>query len=459
MQTRSIRFRITALASVAVAVVLIAGGAALVLLQRNALIDGLDENLTQRADDIVGLIESGNVPSELAAGTDEGFAQLVGLDGEVLVSTPSLSGDPALPLEPPSDSGDAFSTIEVPEVDDDLFRVLTRSVPEVGILHVGTTYDVVAESAATLISALAWIIPLLVLALAGLVWWLVGGTLRPVEDIRVEVAEIEATDLGRRVPQPGTDDEIDRLAATMNEMLSRLETSVERQQRFVADASHELRSPLTRLRSELEVDMAEAAHAQQRAVLRGLLEEVLGMQVMVEDLLFLARSDAGQASIGFQSVDLDDLVLEEAKRIQSHQRVEVDLSAVSGAQVIGDRSQLVRAIRNLMDNAERHAASRMELSLQESDDEAVLVVADDGPGIPDQEAGRIFERFTRLDEARTAGAGGTGLGLAISREIVERHQGCFDPASRPTEAEPDSSCGSPSPADPVQVGFRLRTAA
>ena len=209
----------------------------------------------------------------------------------------------------------------------------------------------------------------------------------------------------------------------MNEMLSRLEASVRRQQRFVADASHELRSPLTRLRSELEVDMAEAGHAQQRGVLRGLLEEVLWMQAMVEDLLFLARSDARQAAGAFSRVDLDDLVLSEAKRIQSHQRVEVDLSAVSAAQVIGDPGQLTRAIRNLIDNAERHAASRVELSLQESGEDAVLVVADDGPGIPDREADRIFERFTRLDEARTAGAGGTGLGLAISREIVERHQG------------------------------------
>jgi signal transduction histidine kinase len=423
MQTRSIRFRITALASVVVAVVLVAGGAALVLLQRNALINGLDEGLTQRADDIVALIEAGNLPEDLAAGSDEGFAQLVAEDGEVLISTPGLRGEPALPFEPPFDSEEAFQTTAVPQVDDDMFRVLNRTVPDVGVLRVGTTYDVVAESAATLINALAWIIPILVLTLAVLIWWLVGGTLRPVEDIRLEVAEIEANDLGRRVLQPGTKDEIDRLAATMNDMLARLETSVGRQQRFVADASHELRSPLTRLRSELEVDMAEVAHAGQRAVLRGLLDEVLGMQVMVEDLLYLARSDAGQASASFRSVDLDDLVLEEAKRIQSHQRVEVDLSAVSGAQVSGDRGQLIRAIRNLMDNAERHAASRVELSLQESGEDALLVVADDGPGIPSQEATRIFERFTRLDEARTTGAGGTGLGLAISREIVERHQG------------------------------------
>lgn len=423
MQLRSIRFRITALASVAVAIVLTAGGVALLLLQRSNLINGLDEGLTRRADDIVALVVTGDLPQDLAAGPTENFAQLVGLDGEVLVSTPSLTGDPALLFDPPPGQGDTFSTIAVQEVDDDLFRVLTRPVPEVGILHVGTTYDVVAESAATLINALAWIIPVLVLALGALVWWLVGSTLRPVEDIRMEVAEIGATDLARRVPRPGTNDEIDRLAATMNEMLSRLETSLSRQQRFVADASHELRSPLTRLRSELEVDMAGATNAHQRAVLTRLLGEVLGMQAMAEDLLFLARSDAGQAEGAHSPVDLDDLVLSEAKRIQSHQRVDVDLSAVSGAQVIGDPGQLTRVIRNLLDNAEQHAVRRVELSLQESGEDAVLVVADDGPGIPKQEADRIFERFTRLDDARTAGTGGTGLGLAISREIAENHQG------------------------------------
>jgi signal transduction histidine kinase len=423
VQTRSIRFRITAIATLAVAVVLLVGGVALVLLQRNRLIQSLDETLAQRADDIVTLIETGPLPQVLAAGADEGFAQLVASDGEVLAFTPSLTADEPLPIDVPADSGDIVQTIEVPQVDDDLFRVLTRSIPGTGTLHVGTTYDVVAESTVALVGALAWIIPLLVFAIGGVVWWLVGGTLRPVEEIRAEVAEIGATDLGRRVPRPGTEDEIDRLAETMNEMLGRLETSVERQQRFVADASHELRSPLTRLRSELEVDLAVDSDPGQRATLESLLDEVIGMQAIVEDLLFLARSDAGQAGRDFHELDLDDLVLAEARRIQSRQQVTVDVSAVSGAQVRGDTGQLTRAIRNLMDNAERHAAGRIGLSLSELGEDAVLVVTDDGPGIPDSDASRIFERFTRVDEARTAGAGGTGLGLAISREIVERHDG------------------------------------
>lgn len=423
MRPGSIRFRITAIATLGVAVVLIAGGAALVLLQRNVLVTSLDEALTQRADDIVALVETGGVfPDELAGSANEGFAQLVGSDGQVVVSTPNLTGSPALVIGEP-ELGDAFYTATVPAVDDDVFRVLVRQIPDIGFLYVGTTNDVIAESGAALIAAMAWIIPVLVVALGTFVWWLVGGTLQPVEHMRLEVAEIGATDLGRRVPRPGTNDEIDRLAATMNGMLERLEMSIGRQQRFVADASHELRGPLTRLRAELEVDLAESTDPAQLAVLGGLLEEVVGLQHMVEDLLFLAREDAGHGPAVFTGVDLDDLVLKEARRIQSHQRVEVDLSAVSAAHVSGDAGQLARAIRNILDNAERHAKARINLSLDESDGAAILVVGDDGLGISYQDSERVFERFTRLDEARTAGAGGSGLGLAISKEIVERHSG------------------------------------
>ena len=430
MKSRSIRFRITAIATLGVAMVLIAGGAALVLLQRNALIASLNQTIAQRADDIVALAESGGVlPDELAASADEGFAQLVGSSGAVLVSTPNLSNRPALALEVDPGSSESLRTIAVPEVDDDMFRVLSRQVPGVGLLHVGTTYDVVAESTAALTRALVLIFPLVVAAVAAIVWWLVGKTLHPVEIMRMEVAEIGATDLGRRVPRPGTRDEIDRLAVTMNGMLARLETSIGRQQIFVADASHELRGPLTRMRAELEVDLADSADLAQRSILEGLLEEVVGLQHLVEDLLFLARADAGAAPNAFRSLDLDDLVLGEARRIQSRHRVEVDLSAVSGAHVMGDAGQLTRAIGNILDNAERHAKTRINLSLDESEGAAILVIGDDGPGISDDDSERVFERFTRLDEARSSEAGGSGLGLAISREIIERHDGSVNPSS------------------------------
>jgi signal transduction histidine kinase len=244
-----------------------------------------------------------------------------------------------------------------------------------------------------------------------------------VEAIRAEVAAISGSELDRRVPIPPGEDEITSLAATMNEMLDRLERAAERQQRFVADASHELRSPLTRIRSELEVDLADPAGADLEATHRSVLEEAAALELLVDDLLHLARSDAGHQHLQLAAVDLDDLVLREASRLRTETPLTVDTSAVSAAQVQGDRAQLGRVIRNLGDNAARHARSAISVTLGERDGEAVLTISDDGPGIAPTEAPRIFERFTRTDEARSRGVGGTGLGLAIVKDIVERHHG------------------------------------
>jgi len=420
MKLAGIRFRITAVASLVVALVLIAAGAALVVLQRNALLTSIDQNLTQRADDIEVLLREDDRPGEFAAGPGEGFVQLVDADGAILASSGNIAEDPALSLGF-SQSGDTIRNADGLPADDDTFRVLSRPLAG-GVLHVATTVDTVEESTTALVGALALTIPAVVVILGGVVWWLVGRTLRPVESIRSEVAVIGSTELDRRVPRPETDDEIDRLAATMNEMLERLESAAERQQRFVADASHELRSPLTRLRGELELDIA-ASEDEEEARLRSLLNEVIAMQDMVDDLLYLAQADAGAIDRDRVPLDLDDLVLREGARVQANGRVDVDLSKVSGAHVVGDRSQLGRAVKNLFGNAERHAAHRVIVALDEHDGSAVLAVHDDGPGIPSPEAERIFERFGRLDQARSTDTGGTGLGLAIAREIVDRHGG------------------------------------
>ncbi len=424
---RTIRFRITTVATVAVAVVLIVAGLGLILFQRSALTGSVDQNLTQRADDLRALLQGGSsLPEGFVPTAREGFTQLVGPNGVVLVSSPNLAGAPPLPLDAPAESGDSIQTVSGLAVDDDSFRVLSRRLPGLGVLHVGATIDVVSEAATALATALLVIIPIVVAALAGLVWWLVGRTLDPVEEMRSEVAAISSTDLHRRVPRPDTGDEIDRLADTMNEMLSRLEGSVALQRRFVADASHELRSPLTRLRSQLEVELTHHADPRWTTALQSLLDDVVGMQEVVEDLLYLARSDEGHIALVTQPVDLDDLVVAEARRIQAVGRVEVDLTAVSGAHVVGNLGQLSRAVRNLLDNAARHATSRITLSLGESTGTAVLTIADDGPGIARTDRERIFERFSRLDEARSADAGGSGLGLAIARDIVVHHGGTLD---------------------------------
>jgi signal transduction histidine kinase len=250
--------------------------------------------------------------------------------------------------------------------------------------------------------------------------------------MRAQMAEITASNLGGRIPEPGTGDEIDRLARTMNETLARVEDAVRQQQRFVADASHELRSPLTRIRTELEVDLAQpGGDADPTATERSVLVETIGLQRLVDDLLHLARSDADATEIVGVSVDLDDIVLGETRRLVERGEVNVDSRRVSAANVTGVPSQLTRAVQNLLDNAERHASTTVTITLSETDGVARLTVSDDGAGIPEDKRNEVFERFTRLDEARTRDAGGTGLGLAITRDIVERHGGTIRLADGP----------------------------
>jgi signal transduction histidine kinase len=291
------------------------------------------------------------------------------------------------------------------------------------MLNVGASMEDVNEVTTRLAASLAVAFPVVLALLAGLVWVLVGRTLAPVESIRAEVAALGATDLHRRVPEPGRDDEIGRLARTMNAMLDRLEESARRQRQFVADASHELRSPLTRIRTDIEVDLAHPADADLEATHRRVLDETADLERLINDLLALARADDGLEPVARETVDVDELVLRQARRIRELGQVEIDTTGVSGAQVQGDPRQLARAIGNLIDNAARHAARTVTVALAEHRDRAVLTVADDGPGIPADQRERIFERFTRVDDARTPGVGGTGLGLAITRDIVQRHDG------------------------------------
>ncbi len=411
----------TAAAAAIVVMVLVGAGVAVTALQRSALTASIDQTLRLRADDIVALVESDVIPNELSQGPIEGFVQLVDPEGFVLAATSNLSGaGPILAVTPPT-GVDSIVTVGGLPVDDDAFRVLSRRLPA-GTLYVGTTYDVVEEAASSLVTALGIIIPIAVVILAGLVWWSVGTTLRPVDDITSEVAMIGSSDLHRRVPQSGSGDEIARLAGTMNSMLERIEGAVTRQQQFVADASHELRSPLTRIRTELDVALAGPVD-EPRETLRSLLEEVEQLQSLTGNLLFAARLDAGGDMLANAPVDIDHLVTRETEGLRLGGRVALDLSGVTGVQVRGDRGGLARIVRNLVENAGRHASGNVTVRLWREGDWAHLSVADDGPGVPADRAERIFERFGRVDDARSADAGGTGLGLAIARDIAERHGG------------------------------------
>ena len=421
MSTRSVRFRVTVLAAAIVAALLVAVAVLLVVVQHRALAAAVDDGLRRRADDLAAVVAE-TLPDTLSGTDDDNAAQIVTPSGEVLVSSINLGvGQPIAP-----DPGEREVIVERALTEpDDTFRVLSRSATAAEgrlIIHVATAADEISDSVDILRNSLLVLVPLAVALLAAAIWWLVGKALDPVEAIRTEVTAISETDLDRRVPVPDTDDEISRLALTMNLMLDRLEDGVSRLQRFVADASHELRSPLTRMRTELEVDLANPDRANPLATHRSVLDEVNAMQRLVDELLYLARADAGQQLVRTERVDLDDLLLSEADRLGATE-LSVDISSVSAGQVLGDRAQLVRAIQNLVDNATRHAATAVTFDLREDEAGVLLAVSDDGPGIPPDQAEHVFERFARVDEGRSRDEGGSGVGLAIVRDIVERHGG------------------------------------
>lgn len=424
----TIRFRVTALATLAVLMVLVVTGVVLVSSQRRTLTSNVDEGLVQGAANVEAALRGGT-PSVLTGFADEDTAaQAVSADGRVLASTANLAGRGPIGSVPIGARSTVRTVHDLPQ-DPAAFRMLSRradtSLGPLVVLVAAPLGDVNA-SVETLARSLVLAVPLVAALLGALVWVLVGRTLHPVETIRAEVARIGGSDLHRRVPEPGTGDEIDRLAQTMNSMLDRTEEAARRQQQFVADASHELRSPLTRMRTELEVDLACPGEADPMATHRSVLDETIGLQQLIEDLLHLAKSDAGTAPRALRSVDLDDIVLSCAASLRAHGQVTVDTTDVGPARVAGDAQQLHRAVTNLVDNANRHARACVTLSLVEHGDGVVMSVSDDGPGIPVSAHELVFARFTRLDEARNASSGGTGLGLAITRDIVERHGGTIN---------------------------------
>jgi signal transduction histidine kinase len=270
---------------------------------------------------------------------------------------------------------------------------------------------------------LAFFIPLAVVLTALVAWLAAGRALRPVEAIRRELGEVSGSQLGRRVPVPPSGDEVARLAVTTNTTLERLQHAHEQQERFVADASHELRSPLANLRAGLEVALKHTDRVDWPAVARRSLLDVQRLQRITADLLQLAADPAG-TSAPTEVVDLADVVAEQVAEYAVGPGGPAVRSIVDGpARVPGEPVQLERLLRNLLDNAVRHAHSSVTVHLGRTADEVVLEVADDGPGIPVLDRERVFDRFARLDDARARDAGGSGLGLTLARDIATRHGG------------------------------------
>jgi signal transduction histidine kinase len=447
LRPRSVRVRTTLAAVVVVGLALAVGAVALVVTMRVVLTNEVRNAARLRATDLAATLDApgGRLPD---LGTDDDLAIQV-LDGTEVVA----SGGVAPRDRPLAELAPGASTqVDVPVEDDDFLAVAAAADDRVVL--VARTLDDVDESTGIVAVLLTAGIPVLLLVVGATTWRLTGRALAPVEAIRTEVEAISGTELHRRVPVPPGGDEIARLASTMNAMLDRLDASATRQRRFVADASHELRSPVTTLRAHAEATMAAPARVSAPELAEVVLAEALRLQGLVDDLLLLARADERGATAGARPLDLDDLVFEEAARLRGGRQVQVDTSGVSGGRVAGDPATLRRVVRNLADNAVRHAGSRVAFSLRTEDGAVRLAVDDDGAGIPVAERERVFERFVRLDEARARDGGGAGLGLAIVREVVAAAGGTSRATTSPLGGA-RLEVELPALGDaPVQGGFR-----
>lgn len=271
------------------------------------------------------------------------------------------------------------------------------------------------------------LVPILVLGIGATAWFVTGRAFRPVEAITGQVGRITDDRLDERVPVPSSRDEVAKLAVTMNKMLDRLSLSRRRQRQFVSDASHELRNPIAASKARLEVALAHPDQVEWDETAEAVLEEQERLEHLVDSLLQLARLDE-QSSAGKEEIDLDDVVFAEAKRVADASIVVDDVVPV---RVSGNRQQLTHAVRNLIDNAVRHAEMHLSVSLRPEGEWAVLTVDDDGVGIPLDQRDVVFERFVRLDESRDRGRGGAGLGLALVAAVVDAHQGSVKVSDSP----------------------------
>ncbi|WUP52934.1 HAMP domain-containing histidine kinase [Micromonospora globbae] len=428
-----LRGRLMVIGVLGLSVGLALGGVVLLAVLGYALQRSVDADATRTAEAVARLAAEDALPDPLPVAGGQVRVQVVDAQGRIRAA--SIDADRLVPMVRPD------------RLDPDRRERLVVSGERVGLagpvrvvtVPAGTAADpltvLVAKSLAdvrhsthVVRTILLVSFPLLVGVLAAVAWRVVGATLRPVEALRRGAEEITGRAGPERLPVPASRDEVHRLAVTLNGMLDRLESARQRQRAFVADAAHELRSPVTNIRTELEVAQRLGDRTDWAAVTESLLADTERLSRLVDDLLLLARLDeaagrgtarSGPAATG--PVELGELLTVTASRYPSPP-VEV---TPPGAPLwtVGDPDELRRVLTNLLDNAVRHARTRVVLAAAPAGAYHLVTVTDDGPGIPAADRERVFDRFTRLDDARARDAGGAGLGLAIVRELVRRAGG------------------------------------
>ncbi len=459
MRSWSLRARLTLVATALLGAGLALAGALLATTVARSLQGALDAGALQSGREVAALADTGRLPDPLPVG-GAATAVIQVVDAQDRVEAASAGADHLVGLLRPDELSRARAGARL-SIDgsraslDGPLRVVAVPAGSPGnpltvVVAVGSAG--VQESVRLLRIRLLVGVPVLLGLLALVSWRIIGWTLRPVEALRSGAEEITGVGGSRRLPLPAARDEVHRLAATLNDMLARLDAASARQRAFVSDAAHELRSPLASIRTQLEVavrltelkgsggtvDVPELAH--------GVLLDVERLSRLVDDLLLLARLDEAAPSQALRRREPVDLraLAEDLSARYDDARVPVTIGsgyAEPPPTVLGDPEGLRRVLANLLDNAVRHAASGVTVRLGRAGDAAELVVADDGPGVPAADRDRVFDRFTRLDSGRGRDDGGAGLGLAIVRELVRAHGGTVtlqngDPGTRVVVALP-----------------------
>ncbi|WP_166671166.1 sensor histidine kinase [Cryobacterium psychrophilum] len=427
----------TLTASSVVALMLLASGITLVVLLQQSLIASLDAAATDRAQTVASLVAGGDLgPTVTNTGSESSLVQVVDSSNSVVAATSSIDGQEPILAQPPSGGVTTVLSLDRMPAGDGPFRVVAAPVrlpTGSGWVYVATSTLQVDAAVGNLAALFGVGLPLVLLIVVWALWRAVGQVIRPVDAIRRRASSIGGEDLSQRVPVPERSDEIASLAVTMNEMLERLEGAALRQRQFVGDASHELRSPLAALQVQVEVALAHPEDPGSALILEDVHGQVVRMSALIADLLFLARSAEGAPRRATSLVDLDDLVLSEMQRLRELGGRAVELDGVRAARVEGSERDLARLLRNLGDNARDHARSLVSIRLTTTEKWAEFSVTDDGDGIRAEDRDRVFERFTRLDDARsrTVRGGGAGVGLSIVRQIVRDHHGTITIEDRP----------------------------
>jgi heavy metal sensor kinase len=436
-----IRLKLTLAFTIVMAAVLAATGFFLYLRLRTELDNRLDQSLHTHLQVVNTLLraDAGNPEAALREsnqGRDgTGFAQILATNGMTVGATEGLRGSPLLSTAELRRAAAGTTTFDL---DSDLselgpIRVIASPVGTPRrqlVVAVGTSLEDRNQALSNLRALLLVGEPIALLLAALAAYAVIGAALRPVEAMRTRAAAISAADLGQRLPLSAGRDELRRLGETLNEMLVRLEDGLIRERAFVADASHEFRTPLTMLKTELELMKRERpSGAELDEALASAIGDTDRLARLTDDLLLLARGDRDRLPLNMQTVPIAELLAGVARRY-----TKADVSAQTNRQgaaplsLVADRARLEQALTNLVDNALRYGASPVELSANERDGAIELHVTDAGAGFPPAFIPHAFERFTQADAGH--GNEGTGLGLAIARMIAEGHDGSAHVANR-----------------------------